>query len=465
MKLQFLGADRQVTGSRHYLEAGGARVLVDCGMFQERDYADRNWEPCPVPARKLDAVLLTHAHVDHCGLLPKLVREGFRGPILSTPATVELAEVILRDAAHIQEEDALYKAKRHRKEGRRGPHPVVPLFTEEDVERVVPRLQSVPYGDQVNVAGGLCAVFHDAGHILGSAMIELNASGDGRSRRFVFSGDIGQWDRPILRDPSLLAEADFIVMESTYGDRDHRQNDGVQARLAEVIRRTVEAGGNLVIPVFAVERAQELVYHFSALLRRGEIPRLDVFLNSPMAVGVTNIFRRHRECFDEETRNLIGSGESPLGFPGLKLVESIEESKAIQDHPRPAIIMATSGMCTAGRIKHHLRQNITRPESTILFVGYQARGTLGRKILDGDPQVRIHGQFYPVRARIEQIDGFSGHADHSGLVRWIGGFQKPPERLFLVHGEEQASAFLAEQVRRQRSWEVSVPAYRETVGV
>lgn len=463
MKLQFLGAVRQVTGSRYLLQAGSASVLVDCGMFQEREFLERNWDPNGLDPRKVDAVVLTHAHLDHSGLLPKLVRDGFRGPILTTPASSDVAELILYDSAQIQTEDVEFKKKRHRKEGRRGKHPEVPLYTVEDVDRTVPRLEPLAYGEPRAIADGLEVVLHDAGHILGSAIVEFRVREGDQTRRLIFSGDLGQWDQPILRDPTLIPQADYVVMESTYGDRDHQPNGGVEAQLETVIRQTVEAGGNVLIPVFAVERAQEVIFHLSKLQLAGRLPNVPVFLDSPMAVDVTGLFRRHSDCFDEEMRTLLESGHQPLQFPGLSLVRGAEESKRINDLRMPAIIMATSGMCTAGRIKHHLAHNVWRPESTVLFVGYQVRGTLGRQILDGNAEVRIHGRNWRMRAKVAQIHGFSGHSDRSGLLRWLAGFQSPPRQLFVTHGEEQASLSLAEQVRDQMGWEVTVPSYCEAI--
>jgi metallo-beta-lactamase family protein len=463
VKLQFLGAARQVTGSQYYVQADGAKLLVDCGMYQERDFLARNWDTSPVRPREIDAVLLTHAHIDHCGLVPKLVQEGLRCPIYATWASAELAAVVLRDSAHIQAEDAAFKQKRHRKEGREGKHPIKPLYTIKDVDRTLPLLEGVPYNDSIHVKDGVSAVFHDAGHILGSAMIEINVRANGRARRLIFSGDIGQRDRPILRDPSVFSEADYVVMESTYGDRDHGENGDVESQLEEVIRSTVKAGGNVVIPTFAIERAQELIFHMSRMQRSGRLPSLPVFLDSPMAAEVTEIFRRHRDYFDEETLGLIAAGESPLGFPGLQIVRTQEQSMAINHRKEPAVIMATSGMCTAGRIKHHLAHNIWRPESTILFVGYQANGTLGRQIVDGSNEVRIHGRNLMVRARIAQIHGFSGHADRAGLLAWLGAFQKPPRQLFLTHGEAEQALALATQIGNDKGWNVMVPEYQETV--
>ena len=463
MKMQFLGANRQVTGSKHLLDVGGTRILVDCGMYQEREFTDRNWEDSPVDVRSIDAVLLTHAHNDHCGMLPRLVNQGLKAPVYATEATAELTEIILEDSARIQEEDAAYKQKRHRKEGRKVKHPVVALFTPEDVQKTLPLLQPVPYDREIAVSDHVRVVFHEAGHILGSSIVEVLGSEDGQTRRFLFSGDLGQRDKPILRDPDVFSEADYIIMESTYGDRIHNGSTDVEGRLAQVIRETVDAGGNVVIPVFAVERAQELLYHLGRLIRDDQIPQTEVFLNSPMATEVTKVFRRHRECFDDEAWAMIESGEPPFRFPGLQLVQSVDESKAIHKKKQSAIIMATSGMCTAGRIKHHLKHNISRRESTILFVGFQSHGTLGRRILDGDPEVRILGSNYQVKARIERIEGFSGHADRNGLLQWLEGFQKPPRRLFLVHGEEKGALNLADTIQAEHGWEVSVPKYQDKV--
>jgi len=465
VKLQFLGANRQVTGSQTYVEADGARVLVDCGMFQERDFLGRNWEPNPLKLKKLDALLLTHAHVDHCGLTPTLPRQGFRSPIIATDATAELVDLVLRDSAKIQEEDAAYKRKRHRKEGRKGKHPVKPLYTHKDVERTLPRLRGVSYEESTEINGNASAVFHEAGHILGSSVIEVNVQNGGQPRRLIFSGDLGQRNKPIIRDPATVAEADYIILESTYGNRDHPDHGDVESQLEEVVKRTFERGGNLVIPIFAIERAQELLYHLSRLLHDGRIPRTPVFLDSPMAADVTEIFRRHRNCFDAEAWQLITSGDLPLKFPGLKMTRSVADSKSINDQTGPVIVLSTSGMCTAGRIKFHLRREIVRPESTILFVGYQARGTLGRIILEGREEIRIHGRNHPVRAEIAQIHGASGHADRTALLEWLGGFEKPPRQLFLIHGDADEAESLAAAVREQMGWEVTVPEYRQTVRV
>jgi metallo-beta-lactamase family protein len=463
MRLQFLGAARQVTGSQYYVEADGARLLVDCGMYQERAYLARNWDPSPLRLRDLDAVLLTHAHVDHCGLAPKLVQEGYRGPIIATAASVDLVEIVLRDAAEIQAEDAAFKEKRHRKEGRRGKYPVKPLYTINDVDRTLALLEGVAYDQPVKLNDRVGAVFHDAGHILGSAIIEVRVTDHGQPRRIIFTGDLGQWDKPIVRDPTVFDEADYIVMESTYGDRDHENHDSVESQLEQVVTETVAAGGKVVIPIFAIERAQELIYYLGRLLRAGRIPEVPVFLDSPMAADVNEVFRRHRECFDVEAEEVIASGESLLKFPSLRVVRGVAESKEINDLRGPAVVMATSGMCTAGRIKHHLARLVGDPASTILFVGYQSVGTLGRQILDGNPEVRIHGLSRLVRARVAQIQGISGHADRAGLMKWLRHFRRPPRRLFVTHGEQQSSLDFADLVRRELGWSVAVPQYRESV--
>ena len=461
MKLAFFGAARQVTGSCYYVESDGHRLLVDCGLHQERSFLERNWSGLPVPPRSIDTILLTHAHLDHSGLVPKVVREGFSGTILATAATSDLLSIALMDSAKIQEEDAAFKKKRHQKEGRSGPFPEAPLYTTEDVQMTMPLVEDVAYDETRALGPGVSARFRDAGHILGSAMIELVVRTDGRDRTIVFSGDIGQWDMPFVRDPTTFERADYVVMESTYGDRDHEDPAAVDDLLGRIIRETVEAGGNVVIPTFAIERAQDLMFHLSHLVRSGAVPRIPVYLDSPMAREVTQAFERHDEFLDDQARRLFAAGESPFRFPGLTIVRTPEESKAINFLRRPAVIMAGSGMVTGGRIKHHLAMNIGRPESTILFVGYQARDTLGRQILEGKPEVRVLGRSLPVRARVTKINGFSAHADRKGLARWLDGYRVPPLRLFVTHGDAEVAAKTAEGIRRARGWTVEVPEYLE----
>jgi metallo-beta-lactamase family protein len=465
LNIRFLGAAGQVTGSSYYIEAGGARFLVDCGLVQEREHLERNWNPYPVPPSSLDFLLLTHVHLDHSGLIPKIVREGFRGRILATAPSADLLPIVLRDAARIQEEDAETKRKRHEKEGRRGPHPEVPLYTEAEAEASLRFVESVRYTESVALNGRVSARFHDAGHILGSAMIEIFVDEGSRPLKVVFSGDIGQWDKPLIRDPSVFESADGAVMESTYGDRNHEDPADIETMLSRIIGETVAAGGNVIVPVFAIERAQEMMFYLSRLLRQGRVPRLPVFLDSPMATDVTQVFLRHQESLDEETRGLFRQGRSPFQFPGLKYARTREESKAVNGFAGPCLIMAGSGMCNGGRIKHHLVQNIARPECTILFVGYQASGTLGRQILKKAPAVRIFGESHAVRARIEQIHSFSAHADRSGLLRWLDHFRPPRPVVFLTHGEPESLRSLAETLRGEPGFRVQVPLYGETLKV
>lgn len=461
MKLQFVGAARQVTGSCYFLEGRDCRFLVDCGLHQEREFLDRNWDPFPFEPAELDAVFLTHVHLDHSGLLPRLVREGFGGPVYTTGASRDLLPIVLDDSAHIQEEDAEFKQKRHRREGRKGPHPEVPLYTVQDAEAVLPQVRSVGYEAPVAVSDGISVIFHDAGHILGSAMIEIVARDNGTERRLLFSGDIGQWGKPIVRDPTVFTQADDIVMESTYGDRDHEDIASIPDLLADVINRTVKGGGNVLIPTFAVERAQDLLFYLGRLSAEQRIPRLLAFLDSPMAVDITEVFEKNQKDMEPEIQAEFKAGEHPFRFPGLELIRTPEESKAINTIRGSCLIMAGSGMCNGGRIKHHLALNIARPECAVLFVGYQARGTLGREILEGTTPVRIHGDLYPVKAGISQIEGFSAHADRKSLLRWVGHFEKPPQNLFVVHGEPEVSEALAANIRETLHWAVNVPGRLE----
>ena len=463
MRIQFIGAARQVTGSRYLLQAAGLRLLVDCGMFQERDYLGRNWEPSPAAPDSIDHVLLTHAHLDHCGLLPRLVAGGYARPILTTAATKDLAEIVLKDSAHIQEEDAEFKKQRHQREGRTGPYPVKPLYTQADVEAVRPLLQPVEYNRPLPLGDHVTVTFHDGGHILGSAMLEFIIRENGTTRTVVFSGDIGEWNKPIIRDPSVFERADYVVMESTYGMRNHPEAGPPEDQLEEVINATVNRGGNIVIPTFAIERAQELMYYLWELLRENRIPHLLVFLDSPMAVDVTEVFLRHRECMDEETIALLQSGANVTRFPGLKMVTAVEESKAINRITGSCIIMAGAGMCNAGRIKHHLANNISGSKSTILFVGYQAAGTLGRLILDGRKSVRIHGQSRRVKARVAQVHGLSAHADQESLLRWVGSLRTAPRCVFLTHGDEESATTLGKMIHDKWGWPARIPAYRHEV--
>jgi metallo-beta-lactamase family protein len=463
INLSFLGASQGVTGSRFRIEANGVRLLVDCGLYQERQFQSRNWDPFPVPPNSLDAVLLTHAHLDHCGLLPKLVREGFNKSIYCTAATAEIAEIILLDSAKLQEQDAEYKKRRHEKEGREGPCPEIPLYTTEDAEAVVPLFSSVSYDNPIEIGPGIEVSFHDAGHVLGSAMILMKIHQGSEERKILFSGDVGRWGKPILRDPSTFEEADYVLVESTYGDRTLEPVENMADELAEVIVSTVAAGGNIVIPSFALERAQEILYYLNKALFEKRIPQLLVFVDSPMAVNITDIFEDHPYLFDKNMVQMLHEKRSPFDFPGLTLVRTIDQSKAINYIKGSIIIIAGSGMCTGGRIKYHLVSNITRPESTILFVGYQAVGTLGRRIVDGEKEVRILGQQYPVKAKVVQLHGFSAHADRDMLLRWLSALKKPPRHIFVVHGEESSARSFADFVTEKTGWQTSVPEYGDQV--
>jgi metallo-beta-lactamase family protein len=438
-------------------------VLIECGLYQERQLRGRNWEPFPVPPQTIRAVLLSHAHVDHCGLIPKLVRDGFRGKIYCTEATADLAPIMLLDTARLQEEDAEFKKKRHEREKRKGPYPEVPLYTVEDARASIPFFAPVRYRETVNLGGGISATFYDAGHVLGSATIKVAVRQNGEVRTITFSGDLGRWNRPIIRDPDIFRTTDYVIIESTYGDREHPDDENIEDSLAEIVNTTWKKRGNIIVPSFALERSQEILYYMNKLLLADRIPHIMVFLDSPMAVSITEVFKRHAELFDEEMRRLLKEKKSPFDFPGLKMVESVDESKAINHIKGTVMIIAGSGMVTGGRIKHHLVTNISRPASTVLFVGYQAVGTLGREIVDGARKVRILGKYYRVRARIARLEGLSAHADRNDLLRWLSSLTQPPRRVIIVHGEPESSRNFAELVQKKTGWQVAVPHYGEVM--
>jgi len=463
--LTFLGGAGNVTGSCTLLDVDGRRLLLDCGLFQERHLRDRNYQPFAIPPRELDAILLTHAHLDHCGLLPKLVKEGFQGPVFATPATAEIARIVLLDAAKLQAEDIAFKKKRHAKEGRRSPYPYEPLYTSEEVETACTQFRPIAYLEEFFPTTNARAAFFEGGHILGSSMIRLLASPDRLDRTFLFSGDVGRWNRPLINDPSLFSFADYLQCETTYGDREHVSDEDVNGELARLINETRQAGGHIVIPSFAVERTQELLYRISALVRDGRIPIMPVYLDSPMAIAVTEIFRRHPDLLDKATRRRLANGDDPFRFPGLRPTPTSDESKQINESKESAIIIAGSGMCTGGRIKHHLRHNLPRPESLILFAGFQARETLGRLLVDGAREVRLFGEMVPVKARIARLHGLSAHADRQELLCWLSALRQPPRTLFLVHGEPEASQAFAEFVAERLKWPVYVPSTGETVSL
>ncbi len=463
-QLSFLGAARSVTGSRFLLDTGGSRILVDCGLSQERDMQEKNWAPFPVPADRIDTVLLTHAHLDHCGLLPRLAREGFRGRIFATGPTAEIAHIVMIDSARLQTEDVENKKRRHEKEKRQSVRPPVPLYEVKDAEAASALFQTVRYGETIRL-GEAEAEFFEAGHILGSASIRVRMRAGGSFRTVLFSGDIGRWDRPIINDPAPCDSADYVLMESTYGDRLHDDDTQIAATLQSIVTDTVARGGNIVIPSFAIERSQDVLYYLNELLRTDGIPHLLVFLDSPMASSVTEVFRHWPDYFDADMLKLMRDNRSPFDLPGLVMARSAEESKAINRITGSAIIIAGAGMCTGGRIKHHLARNISRPQSTVLFVGYQAEGTLGRLILEGAPEVRILGERQPVRAQIKSMQGFSGHADRDELLRWASCMKQKPRKAFIIHGEAKVATTFAKTLEDRMGWSAVVPMPGQTVEI
>jgi metallo-beta-lactamase family protein len=458
-RIRFLGAAGTVSGSKYLIDTGETRFLVDYGMFQgPKKLRLLNWEHPVISPASVDHVLLTHAHIDHSGMLPVLVREGFNGKILATRVTAELCEISLMDAAHLQEEDARFankmKFSKHT--------PALPLFTTEDAERAISHLKPVDYDETIALSDGTSVRFVDAGHILGSAIVEASVPSNGKTLRMVFSGDLGRYDALILRDPADVEYADYLLVESTYGDRRHAPDQPVEA-LQSIINETAKRGGMLVIPSFAVGRTQALLYLLRDMRLRGLIPDLPIFVDSPMALRVTDVFCRHIDIFDEEAKSVYRkTGQCPLLSPNLKFVHSKEESQKLNDMRFPAIIISASGMATGGRILHHLKYRLPDPRNTILFVGYQAVGTRGQMLRDGAREIKIHGDMVPVRANIRHIEVFSGHADSTEIMRWLSSFKQPPKMTFVVHGEENSSRALAEEIHSSLGWKTHIPEYLET---
>jgi metallo-beta-lactamase family protein len=448
MKLTFWGAARTTTGSMHLIETNGTRVALDCGMFQgRRSIAREINETFPCPPGEIDAVVLSHAHIDHCGNLPSLVRRGFKGPIFCTHPTEDLCRVMLLDSAYIQEKDAQFASKLRRKKGE---GPVTPLYTVEDAEATLPLFQSVGYYREVCFAKGVCGKFLEAGHILGSAIVELDVQAGARTRRVVFSGDIGREDHPILREPEIPSDTEVLILESTYGDREREPEADIKQHLKEIVERVVRRGGKIIIPAFSVGRTQEIVYHLNNLFNEGLLPPIPVYVDSPLSNNVTQVFRTHPDVFNRATRDILREDPNVFGFERLTYVENVEESKKLNGLRHPAIIIAASGMCEAGRILHHLRNSVEDPKNLILIVGYMAEHTLGRRIADREESVRIFGQPHRLRAEVEVIHGLSAHADQRELKDFAFRVAERGNHLrhvFLVHGEDHQQLPLAEYLR------------------
>lgn len=453
MKLEFHGAAGGVTGSHMVLNAGDFGIGIDAGLYQGSE-TDQNQLGFGHDPRSIKSLLLTHAHIDHSGRIPLMVKGGFVGPVYSTPATADLCEIMLKDSAHLMEEATDHESRHpDRRDGPSRP----PLYTENDVEQSMRQFRSIDYGKEFNI-GDLSIKFRDAGHILGSAMIELSFHG----KKLIFSGDLGRPGSPILRDPEEVDEADWLVLESTYGNKDHRNISDRGKRLLEIVLETLERGGNVIIPAFAIGRTQEILYELNPYAETGKLKGVKCFVDSPMAISAVEIYRRHPECFDGETLSLLKGGDSPLEFPGIQYTRSRDESKAINDLKEPHIIISASGMCTGGRILHHLVHNLERHDCTILFVGYQGDGTLGRRLLGGARTVSVMNRQLDVRARIESLDAYSAHAGHSEIMDWLRAFKRLPGQIFLNHGEPNATGALAQAIRNDLGAKVVIPRIMES---
>ena len=468
MRIGFFGAAGEVTGSCTLVETGDTRFLVDCGMFQGGPEArSKNQQALNFgfDVRTIDFVLLTHAHIDHSGLLPRLAMLGYRGPIYATPASIDLLEVLLPDSAHIQEKESEWQLRHRHRRGKDERGIPAPLYTVAQAQETLQLLQAVPYGKTINPTQTISACFHNSGHILGSAWIEVTVSGEGKPRKLVFSGDLGMSNRPVLCDPEkVIAEADLLLVESTYGNRLHRSIPETEAEIVAAIERTHATHGNLIIPSFAVGRTQEIIYILTDLVRRKRVAPLKVYVDSPMANSATRITLAHPELLDSETRELIAWQQAHPDQMNIEFVAEAERSKALNDIRSGAVIISASGMCEAGRIKYHLRENLPRSECTILIAGFQAAGTLGRRLVDGARLVHLFGQPVPVKARIYTVGGLSAHADQAALLNWLRGFHKPPGKTFLVHGEASASSAFAQEIKNQLGWSnVSIPHAGEFV--
>ena len=456
MKIKFCGAAAGVTGSCHLLSTENHKILLDCGQFQGGKAQDAlNEEPFPFDPAEIECVVLSHAHIDHCGRLPLLVKRGFKGAIYCTDATADLLEVMLKDSGFIHEKEAEWQSRKNERAGRK---PVEPLYTVKDSEETLKYVRPVMYDQLFEINDEMKVVFNDAGHILGSAIIELWTAEDDNVYKTVFSGDLGVLDRPILRDPTIIKKADYVIMESTYGNRLHPENATSIEQLLDIVIKTTRRGGTVVIPSFAVGRTQELIYEFNRFYLerpeyKDELEKLTVYIDSPMATSATEVFRRNAQVFDEETKAYILKGDNPLDFPNLRFTRSTAESQALNMDRKPKIIISASGMCEAGRIRHHLKHNLWDPKSSVIFVGYQAEGTLGRMLTEGQKDVVLFGEAVHVNAEIYNLEGFSGHADKEGLLGWLSGFKVKPKQLFLVHGELESKEALAASIRERLGYD------------
>lgn len=449
MKIKFCGASSGVTGSCHLLTTENHKILLDCGQFQGgKSQEALNAEPFPFDPAEVECVILSHAHIDHCGRIPLLVKRGFRGKIYCTDATADLLDVMLKDSGYIHEKDA---ERQSRKALRAGKPPVEPLYTYNDAVEALQYVEPVLYNQLIELNENMKIVFNDAGHILGSAITELWITEDGKESKIVFSGDLGMIDRPILRDPTIIKKADYVIMETTYGNRNHPENSTSINQLLDIVLKTIKRGGNVVIPSFAVGRTQEIIFEFNRFYEehpeyRDQLDKVKVYVDSPMATTATEVFRKNAQVFDEETKAYIMHGDNPLDFKNLKFTRTTAESQALNMDRSPKIIISASGMCEAGRIRHHLKHNLWDARSSVVFVGYQAEGTLGKLLVEGTKDITLFGEAVHVNAEIYNLEGFSGHADQNGLFAWISGFRKKPRQVFLVHGEEDSKKDFAKLI-------------------
>ncbi len=470
MKISFLGAAKTVTGSNFLLEGAGKKILVDCGLYQGKALEEReNYEEFAYNVQDIDFMLLTHAHIDHSGRIPKLYKEGYRNPVIATKATCDLCAIMLPDSGHIQEMENEWQ---NRKRKRSGKKEIPPLYTAEEAQKCLEIFKSVKYDEIIELDPNINVRFNDAGHMLGSSIIEVWVKEDGETKKIVFTGDIGNNDIPLLGAPTMMENADFLVMESTYGGRLHMRNDDKAEMFLNIVSETLDKGGNVVIPSFAVGRTQEILYELNklkenrndeAFMKKYEtLMKALVYVDSPLATSATEVFRNNMDLFDDEVKQRIQSGDNPLDFPGLHFTQTVDESKALNESKIPSIIISASGMCEVGRIKHHLKHNLWDPRNTILFVGYQAPGTLGAKIVSGEKKVKIFGEEVAVNARIEYIEGYSGHADQEGLLNFVYSFINKPKHIFLVHGEPDGQKILKDKIVETTNIPVTIPDYGET---